>query len=871
MSQVPYSIIGNISGACCGCDIVNMVLINRDLPKRLPLLILKDKVLLPGSSIRIAVRDNASLRMIDSRLLRKDTLSSVVIGVVPRQSEKEDEETLLHAVGTAAVVVQVTGTNWPKPLYTLLVTGLCRFRIDKIVMEEPYLIAEVTQLDMLAEQEAEIRKNTDLATLADEFRLCANELVDMLDGRMPVVSRLKDMLSGLPDGSLPDTMASIVKASYLEKLEILKTEDLIERFRKSLHLLRRQKEGLRGTSPLKTNSEMIRRVWKGNNQKRGVNMVVPREGKRIGRAFDEGDDNEDEDDIDELERKIRSANLPEHAFKVAMKEFKRLKKMPPQFPEHATSRNYLEWMVDLPWNRETNDKLDISQARFDLDQDHYGLQKLKKRVIEYLSVRKLKNSLKGPILCFVGPPGVGKTSVGRSIAHTLGREFQRISLGGICDQSDIRGHRRTYIGSMPGRILNALKNVGVKNPVILLDEVDKMGKSLHGDPSAALLEVLDPEQNWTFVDHYLNIPFDLSQVLFIATANTISTIPPALLDRMELIMVPGYTQEEKMAISKRHLLPKQLKEHGLTKDNLDFPDSSLQAVISNYTREAGVRSLERKIGGVCRAVAVQVAETVENTPEQAKDKAEEDPKEHEATSKTKSSATTTGAANKKAFLVTEKFLTEVLGPTMFESEVAQRLSTPGVAVGLAWTAMGGEIMFVEATRMGGEGKLTLTGQLGDVMKESAQLALSWLRSRSVEYCLTSEDSEDLLERTDVHIHFPAGAVGKDGPSAGVTIVAVLVSLFSGRCSRSDTAMTGEITLRGLVLPVGGIKEKVLAAHRAGLKRVILPRRNEKDLTELPDNVKEEMDFVLANRVEDVLRAAFDDEFPGMAHATSSKL
>ncbi|XP_029184451.2 lon protease homolog 2, peroxisomal-like [Acropora muricata] len=848
-----------------------MVLINRDLPKRLPLLILKDKVLLPGSSIRIAVRDNASLRMIDSRLLRKDTLSSVVIGVVPRQSEKEDEETLLHAVGTAAVVVQVTGTNWPKPLYTLLVTGLCRFRIDKIVMEEPYLIAEVTQLDMLAEQEAEIRKNTDLATLADEFRLCANELVDMLDGRMPVVSRLKDMLSGLPDGSLPDTLASIVKASYLEKLEILKTEDLIERFRKSLHLLRRQKEGLRGTSPLKANSEMIRRVWKGNNQKRGVNMVVPREGKRIGRAFDEGDDNEDEDDIDELERKIRSADLPEHAFKVAMKEFKRLKKMPPQFPEHSTSRNYLEWMVDLPWNRETNDKLDISQARFDLDQDHYGLQKLKKRVIEYLSVRKLKNSLKGPILCFVGPPGVGKTSVGRSIAHTLGREFQRISLGGICDQSDIRGHRRTYIGSMPGRILNALKNVGVKNPVILLDEVDKMGKSLHGDPSAALLEVLDPEQNWTFVDHYLNIPFDLSQVLFIATANTISTIPPALLDRMELIMVPGYTQEEKMAISKRHLLPKQLKEHGLTKDDLDFPDSSLQAVISNYTREAGVRSLERKIGGLCRAVAVQVAETAENTPEQAKDKTEEDPKEHEATGKTESSATTTGAANKKAFLVTEKFLTEVLGPTMFESEVAQRLSTPGVAVGLAWTAMGGEIMFVEATRMGGEGKLTLTGQLGDVMKESAQLALSWLRSRSVEYCLTSEDSEDLLERTDVHIHFPAGAVGKDGPSAGVTIVAVLVSLFSGRCSRSDTAMTGEITLRGLVLPVGGIKEKVLAAHRAGLKRVILPRRNEKDLTELPDNVKEEMDFVLANRVEDVLRAAFDDEFPGMAQATSSKL
>ncbi|KAL9974903.1 hypothetical protein ACROYT_G012005 [Oculina patagonica] len=842
-----------------------MVVPNRDLPKRLPLLILKDKVLLPGSSMRIAVRDNASLRMIDSRLLRKDTLSSVVIGVVPRRSDKEDEESFLHAMGTAAVVVQVTGTNWPKPLYTLLVTGLCRFRIDKVVMEEPYLIAEVTQLDRPAEQEAEIRKNADLTTLAEEFRLYANEIVDMLDGRIPVVSRLKDMLSGIPDGSLPDTLASIVKASYLEKLEILNTVDLIERFKKSLNLLKRQKEGMKGNNSVKSGPEIInRRVWKS---KRG-GMLVPKDPKRISKSFDEDSENDDEDDVEELERKIRSAELPEHAFKVAMKELKRLKKMPPQFPEHATARNYLEWMVDLPWSQETKDKLDISQARIDLDHDHYGLEKLKKRVIEYLAVRKLKNSLKGPILCFVGPPGVGKTSVGRSIANTLGREFQRISLGGICDQSDIRGHRRTYIGSMPGRILNALKTVGVKNPVILLDEVDKMGKSLHGDPSAALLEVLDPEQNWTFVDHYLNIPFDLSQVLFIATANTVSTIPPALLDRMELIMVPGYTQEEKIAIAKRHLLPKQLKEHGLTEQDVEVPSDSLKAIISNYTREAGVRSLERKIGGVCRAVAVQVAEASRNASEKADESSKADSKEKPAD---KSKNNPVELANKTPFLVTEKFLTDVLGPPVFESEVAQRLSTPGVAVGLAWTAMGGEIMFVEATRMGGEGKITLTGQLGDVMKESAQLALSWLRSRSVEYCLTAEDGVDLLERTDVHIHFPAGAVGKDGPSAGVTIVTVLVSLFSGRCTRSDTAMTGEITLRGLVLPVGGIKEKVLAAHRAGLRRVILPRRNEKDLSELPDNVKDEMNFILANRVEDVLRAAFDDEFPGMAQATSSKL
>lgn len=843
-----------------------MVVPNRDLPKRLPLLILKDKVLLPGSSMRIAVRDNASLRMIDTRLLRKDTLSSVIIGVVPRRSAKEDEESLLHAFGTASVVVQVTGTNWPKPLYTLLVTGLCRFRIDRIVMEEPYLIAEVTQLDKPSEQEAEIRKNADLTMLAEEFRLCSNELVNMLDGRVPFVSRLKDMLGGIPDGSLPDTLASIVKASYFEKLEILNTVDLIERFKKSLHLVRRQKEGLRGSHPPKGGPEFNRRMWKSNT-KRG-NMLVPKEPKRISKGLDDDDDNDDEDDVEELERRIRSADLPEHAFKVAIKELKRLKKMPPQFPEHATARNYLEWMVDLPWSKETTDKLDISQARADLDHDHYGLEKLKKRVIEYLAVRKLKNSLKGPILCFVGPPGVGKTSVGRSIANTLGREFQRISLGGICDQSDIRGHRRTYIGSMPGRILNALKTVGVRNPVILLDEVDKMGKSLHGDPASALLEVLDPEQNWTFVDHYLNIPFDLSQVLFIATANTVSTIPPALLDRMELIMVPGYTQEEKIAITKRHLLPKQLKEHGLNEKDMDFPEDSMKAIISNYTREAGVRSLERKIGGVCRAVAVQVAEATRSASGQAEKSGEQESKEQEAD---KPKGKSDKPADREAFLITEKFLTDALGPPVFESEVAQRLSTPGVAVGLAWTAMGGEIMFVEATRMGGEGKITLTGQLGDVMKESAQLALSWLRSRSTEYCLTSEDGVDLLERTDVHIHFPAGAVGKDGPSAGVTIVTVLVSLFSGRCTRSDTAMTGEITLRGLVLPVGGIKEKVLAAHRAGLRRVILPRRNEKDLSELPDNVKDEMDFILVNRVEDVLRAAFDDESPGMAQAISSKL
>ncbi|XP_048580781.1 lon protease homolog 2, peroxisomal isoform X2 [Nematostella vectensis] len=783
-----------------------------DLPRKIPLLILDDKVLLPGSSMRIAVRDAASIRMIDSRLLRRDSLRSVLIGVVPRKSKSEDSgSSFLKTVGTAAVVIQVTGTNWPKPLYTLLVTGLCRFSIDGIVQAEPYLLADVTQLDLPSKQEAELKRNAELASLAVEFRLIASEIVDMLDGKIPVIARLKEMLTALPDYNLPDTLASIIKASFDEKLEVLNATDLVERFKKALHLLKRQQEAI------KANGTTVVKVNQSSSRLKPLSKKFGSGSKKLYRNLSDDDDNDDEDDIEELERKIKAAQLPEHAQRVAMKEIKRLKKTPPQFPEHATSRNYLEWMIDLPWSKETKDKLDIAQARRDLDTDHYGLEKLKKRVIEYLAVRKLKNNLKGPILCFVGPPGVGKTSVGRSVANTLGREFHRISLGGICDQSDIRGHRRTYVGSMPGRILNALKAVAVKNPVILLDEVDKLSKSLHGDPAAALLEVLDPEQNWNFVDHYLNMPFDLSQ----------------------LIQVPGYTLEEKMAIASRHLIPKQLKAHGLDVGSIEFETQSIKDIISHYTREAGVRSLERKLGAVCRAVAVKVAES--------------------SMAAEKSSGNT--QVNTEQHVISKEVVERVLGPPVFESEVAQRLSVPGVATGLAWTSNGGEIMFIEATRMGGEGQLTLTGQLGDVMKESAQLALSWLRSHAVEYGLTSDHEVDLVERTDIHVHFPAGAVGKDGPSAGVAIAVALVSLFSGQCTRSDTAMTGEITLRGLVLPVGGIKEKVLAAHRAGIKRVILPKRNEKDLLEIPDNVKSQLDFLPVSQVEEAIHVAFQDGSP----------
>lgn len=476
-------------------------------------------------------------------------------------------------------------------------------------------------------------------------------------------------------------------------------------------------------------------------------------------------------------------------------------------------------------------------------------------MLEYLAVRQLKASLKGPILCFVGPPGVGKTSVGRSIARTLGREFHRIALGGVCDQSDIRGHRRTYVGSMPGRIINGLKTVGVNNPVFLLDEVDKLGKSLQGDPAAALLEVLDPEQNHSFTDHYLNVAFDLSQVLFIATANTTATIPPALLDRMEVLQVPGYTQEEKMEIAHRHLIPKQLEQHGLTPQQLHIPQATTQDIISRYTREAGVRSLERKIGTICRAVAVKVAEGHKITKPEA------------PTSEGPAQQLGKEAPPEMPIVIDHIALKDILGPPVFEMEVSERLTLPGVALGLAWTPLGGEIMFVEASRTEGEGQLTLTGQLGDVMKESAHLAISWLRANAKTYQLTNiVGARDPLEGTDIHLHFPAGAVTKDGPSAGVTIVTCLASLFSGRLVRSDVAMTGEITLRGLVLPVGGIKDKVLAAHRAGVKCVILPKRNEKDLEDLPGNVRADLDFIMVTSLDEVLSGAFDGGFPGTGSA-----
>uniref|UniRef100_A0A671VBU2 Lon protease homolog 2, peroxisomal n=1 Tax=Sparus aurata TaxID=8175 RepID=A0A671VBU2_SPAAU len=800
------------------------------IPSRLPLLLSHEGVLLPGSTVRFSVDSPRNMQLVSQRLLRGTSLKSTIIGVIPNTRDPEhdtDDLPTLHKIGTAGIAVQVVGSNWPKPHYSLLITGLCRFRVSSLLKERPFVLAEVEQLDKLDQYttpatEGAAAEDEELGELSKKFYQAAVQLLGMLDMSVPVVAKFRRLLDSLPRETLPDVVASMIRTSNKEKLQVLDAVSLEERFKKALPMLTKQIEGLK----------LLQKTRKMNpdNEKRVTNKrYCP---PFVGISF--------------------------------ISSVFRLKKMPQSMPEYALTRNYLDLMVELPWSKSTKDCLDIRAARTLLDNDHYAMDKLKRRVLEYLAVRQLKTSLKGPILCFVGPPGVGKTSVGRSIARTLGREFHRIALGGVCDQSDIRGHRRTYVGSMPGRIINGLKTVGVNNPVFLLDEVDKLGKSLQGDPAAALLEVLDPEQNHSFTDHYLNVAFDLSQVLFIATANTTATIPPALLDRMEVLQVPGYTQEERVEIAHRHLIPNQLEQHGLTPQQLHIPQETTQDIISRYTREAGVRSLERKIGAICRAVAVKVAEGHRKKEKHSTRKLKQHISEDKSTI-CRNDCNYPAAPPEMPIVIDHIALKDILGPPLFEMEVSERLTLPGVALGLAWTPLGGEIMFVEASRMEGDGQLTLTGQLGDVMKESAHLAISWLRTNAKTYQLTNMvGSPDPLEGTDIHLHFPAGAVTKDGPSAGVTIVTCLASLFSGQLVRSDVAMTGEITLRGLVLPVGGIKDKVLAAHRAGVKRVILPKRNEKDLEELPANVHVDLDFVLAGNLDEVLNAAFDGGFPGTA-------
>jgi len=777
-------------------------LINReDIPQVLPILPLRNSVFFPGGVLPLAVGRQKTIALI------KDAVrDEQVIGVVTqRRAEEEDPGAAdLYTVGTVARIVKLLKMG--EDNYSLVVQGLARFRVLDLVQESPYLKARVDPVeDKTPQDEVEVE------ALAINLKKLAREVIELMPELPAAATELVDSITH--PGHLADLIAANVDVPIEEKQQVLETVDLKARMKLVLELLNRKREILKL-------SNKIDSAVKGEMSKTQREYYLRQQLKAIKEEL--GELGEEEEELDELGERLKKAGLPPEVEKVAQKELNRLKSIPTASSEYTVARTYLDWIADLPWAKRSEDNLDIENARQILDADHYGLQKIKKRILEYLAVRKLKNDMRGPILCFVGPPGVGKTSLGQSIARAIGRKFVRLSLGGVRDEAEIRGHRRTYVGALPGRIIQSMKKAATINPVMMLDEIDKLGADFRGDPSAALLEVLDPEQNFSFSDHYLDLPYDLSKVMFVGTANLLDPIPGPLKDRMEILELPGYTFEEKVHIARNHLIPKQLKEHGLSSDAIAFAEKTIIKVIMAYTREAGVRNLERRIADICRAVAVEVA------------------------------SGKLALGTKRA--VEEVDLPEMLGPEKFWNETVERTELPGVATGLAWTAAGGDILFIEATRMSGKGSLTLTGQLGDVMKESAQAALSYLRSKSDHLGIPS----NFLEKTDIHIHFPAGAIPKDGPSAGVTILTALVSLLTGIRVRSDVAMTGEVTLRGLVLPVGGIKEKVLAAHRAGIKRIILPARCEKDLVDVPEQARKELDFVFANQMDEVLAAAMEE-------------
>jgi len=779
-----------------------------------------------------------------------------------------------HTRGVAARALHLSrGVEKPsgRVTYIVVLEGLCRFSVQELSTRGTYYTARIAPADMTKAEMEQVEQDPDFVVLSRQFKATAMELISLLEQKQKTGARTKVLLETVPVPKLADIFVASFEISFEEQLSMLDSVDVKVRISKATELVDRHLQSIRV-------AEKITQKVEGQLSKTQKEFFLRQQMRAIKEEL--GDNDDDEDDVAALERKMESAGMPPDIWKHAQRELRRLKKMQPQQPGYSSSRVYLELLADLPWQKASEElELDLRAARERLDSDHYGLVKVKQRIIEYLAVRKLKPEARGPVLCFVGPPGVGKTSLASSIAAALGRKFVRISLGGVKDEADIRGHRRTYIGSMPGRLIDGLKRVAICNPVMLLDEIDKTGSDVRGDPASALLEVLDPEQNKTFNDHYLNVPFDLSKVVFVATANRVQPIPPALLDRMEVIELPGYTPEEKLRIAMRHLIPRVLDQHGLNAEYLQIPEAMVKLVIQRYTREAGVRNLERNLASLARAAAVRVAEQEHSLP-LTKDVhhlgspllesrlADGGEVEMEVIPMGVSNhEISTAFRVSSPFVVDEAMLEKVLGPPRYDDkETAERVSSPGVSVGLVWTAFGGEVQFVEATAMVGKGDLHLTGQLGDVIKESAQIALTWVRSRAAELKLASTEGVNLLEGRDVHIHFPAGAVPKDGPSAGVTLVTSLVSLFSQRRVRADTAMTGEMTLRGLVLPVGGIKDKVLAAHRYGIKRVILPERNLKDLVEIPSAVLGNLEILLAKRMEDVLEHAFEGGCPWRQHS-----
>lgn len=775
-----------------------------ELPETISVLPLRNSVLFPGSIIPIDVGRPKSVRLIEEAIAHERP----IIGIVTqRDAATEDPvEADLHEVGCAARILKVI--KLAKDNYSVILQGVMRIRIDSLIDAEPFITANVSELEDALGETAEVEADA----LVANIRETAKKLISLVPELPREAAALLDSVSD--PGQVADLVVSNLDIESSEKQDVLESVEVLERLRKVLTLLTRQLEILKVRERI--NSQVQEEM--GHSQRE---YVLRQQLKAIKGELGEHD--EDGGEADEFAQKIAEAKMSEEAEKVAVKQLDRLRQMQPSSAEYTVTRTYLEWLVELPWSVSSEDKIDIKKVREILDEDHYDLVKVKKRIVEYMAVLKLNASKKGPILCLMGPPGVGKTSLGKSVAKAIGRKFVRISLGGVRDEAEIRGHRRTYVGSLPGRLIQGLKRAGTNNPVIVLDEIDKLGHDFRGDPASALLEVLDPEQNHTFSDHYLEVPFDLSKVMFIATANYMDPIPPALKDRLEMIELPGYTRQEKCMIAKRFLIPKQIAEHGLDNPEVsvkvDFADEAVLELIDSYTREAGVRNLEREASAVIRGVAVRVVE----------------------------------GELEGDVTIDKELVNEYLGPQRFMPEMKERISEPGVATGLAWTPVGGEIMFIECTSMEGKGGLMLTGQLGDVMKESAQAAMSFVKAHMEMLGI----SKDRIEGRDIHVHVPAGGIPKDGPSAGVAMIAALSSLLTDTCVRADAAMTGEITLRGLVLPVGGIKEKMLAAHRAGIKLIVLPARNEKDVIDVPEEIRDEMEIVYAKKVQDVLAAVLE--------------
>ena len=762
------------------------------VPDELPVLPLRGFVFYPGMGFPLQIQQSSSKQLIDEALL-KDRLVAAVAFKSSEEEEKPPRESL-YAVGVMGYIHKLLKTTEG---YQVLMSAVKKLRIGEYVQDEPYLRARVRPIEMVEASDreveallinlrSELKRLAELAQLAPELLMTVQSLTNPFHIAYLVVSQC----------NLPLDQEQ-------EILEIEELKPLLHRVARELHKrLETVEMSAQIQKSVKEDMDAKQREFFLRQQLQAIRKELGEEGENV--------------DLRDLRERLEKAALTGEAKKAAGKELDRLARIQPSSPEYTVSRNYLDWILDLPWSVSTPDNLDVAQAQRTLDEDHYGLEKIKKRIIEFLAVRKLKQDMRGPILCFAGPPGVGKTSLGQSIARTMGRKFVRFSLGGVRDEAEIRGHRRTYIGALPGRIIQSLRKAGSNNPVFMLDEIDKIGMDFRGDPASALLEVLDPEQNSTFADHYLEIPFDLSKVMFITTANVLDTVPGPLRDRMDIIELPGYTEDEKLMIAKTHLVGKQLEAHGLSGDNLVLTDGTIRAIIRSYTREAGVRTLERQIAAVCRGVAKDIV---------------------------------AGATGR--ITVEPGQLPDFLGPARYFQESAARTWGPGLATGLAWTPVGGEIMFIEAARMTGKGMLTLTGKLGDVMKESATAALTYIRSNAKQLSIPDET----FARTDIHIHVPEGAIPKDGPSAGVAMVVSLCSLLTGRSVRKDLAMTGEITLRGDVLPVGGIKEKVLAAARAGLSEVILPAINEKDVGEIPEHAKKGLTFHYVNSIREAFEVA----------------